>query len=500
MNQAFAGFKMARVSVFLGIVAPIIAALMLAGIAQGQVQLNQVSTDTFTNTTSQHATEVEPDTFAFGSTIVGAFQEGRFVTGGGSSDLGFATSTDSGTTWTNGVLPGTTTLVGGPYDRISDPSVAFDSAHGVWLITGIAIKNTVGVAVVASSSSDGINWNNPVVVNTTNGFDDKEWIVCDNHSASPFFGHCYVEWDDAGFGDEVRMSTSTDGGQTWGAAVNVPSAFGLGGQPLVQPNGTVVVPFAGNGIQAFTSSNGGTSWSSPVTVSTVTDHFVAGGMRTSSLPSAEIDAAGTVYVVWQDCRFRTGCTSNDIVMSSSSDGKTWSAVSRIPIDASTSTVDHFIPGLAVDPATSGSSAHLALTYYFFPQANCSTSTCKLAVGFTSSTDGGKTWTRGIRLAGPMRVTWIANTDQGRMVGDYMSTSYVNGKAFSVFGKALQPTGSVFNQAMYAPLTGLEASAVEPTFSSAGEQPVPNAQSDHGPRKFYDLEGRVPIPSVLLPPR
>ena len=118
---------------------------------------------------------------------------------------------------------------------------------------------------------------------------------------------------------------------------------------------------------------------------------------------------------------------------------------------------------------------------------------EVAVGFTSSTNGGTNWTRGIRLAGPMRVTWIANTDQGRMVGDYISTSYVNGKAFGVFAKALQPNGTVFNEAMYTTATGLDIFAGGPTFSSAGDQPVPNAKSDHGPRKFYDLEGRVPIP-------
>ena len=34
--------------------------------------------------TSQHGTEVEPDTFAFGLTIVAAFQVGRFFDGGAS--------------------------------------------------------------------------------------------------------------------------------------------------------------------------------------------------------------------------------------------------------------------------------------------------------------------------------------------------------------------------------------------------------------------------------
>ncbi len=81
--------------------------------------------DPYTNTTSQHQTEVEPDTFSFGSTIVSTFQVGRFFDGG-SSNIGWATSTNGGTSWTNGFLPGITKIVNStnPYDRVSDPSVA----------------------------------------------------------------------------------------------------------------------------------------------------------------------------------------------------------------------------------------------------------------------------------------------------------------------------------------------------------------------------------------
>ena len=121
-------------------------------------------------------------------------------------------------------------------------------------------------------------------------------------------------------------------------------------------------------------------WSSTVMISTITDHIVAGNLRTSSLPSAAVDASGRVYVVWQDCRFRMNCSSNDIVMSTSSDGSNWTAPAGIPIDAVTSTVDHFIPALAADPATSGGSAHLALTYNFYPQTACTSATCQLEVG------------------------------------------------------------------------------------------------------------------------
>ena len=42
-------------------------------------------------------------------------------------------------------------------------------------------------------------------------------------------------------------------------------------------------------------------------------------------PSAEVDAAGTVYVARADCRFRSGCPSNDIVIAKSTSETTWAA-------------------------------------------------------------------------------------------------------------------------------------------------------------------------------
>jgi len=66
-----------------------------AGTLAYAASLIQISSDPFTNTSSNHKREVEPDTFAFGNTIVSAFQQGRFFDGGG-SDIGFATSTDGG--------------------------------------------------------------------------------------------------------------------------------------------------------------------------------------------------------------------------------------------------------------------------------------------------------------------------------------------------------------------------------------------------------------------
>jgi hypothetical protein len=416
--------------------------------------LTQVSTDPYTNASSQHATELEPDTFAFGNTVVASSQVGRF-TDGGASNIGWNTSTDGGTTWQHGMLPGITVNQGGTWARVSDPSVAYDAKHGTWLITGLVINAQVGGAGVSvSRSTNATTWQNPVMAIGTAGLDyDKEWIVCDDTTTSPFYGNCYIEVDVTTNGNQVILSTSSDGGATWSAPKSpAGGATGLGGQPLVQPGGTVVVPYSGNGatIRAFTSTNGGSSWNSSVLVSNVSSHGVAGNLRDGEgLPSAEIDGAGKVYVAWADCRFRTGCPANDIVYSTSSNGTTWSAVTRVPTDATTSGIDHFIPGIGVDKATSGATAHIGLYYYFYPNANCTAATCQLEVGYTSSINGGSTWSAPATVAGPMSLSQIADTTQGRMVGDYISSSIVGGRAVSVFAVGKAPTnGKAFDEALY----------------------------------------------------
>src|SRR5207245_1122052 len=210
-----------------------------------------LSPDPYTNPTSPHQTEVEPDTFAFGNTVVSAFQVGRFFDGG-ASNIGFATSIDGGNSFADGFLPGTSpfSTPASIYARVSDASVAFDATHAVWIISYLGIVpagNTSEVDVLVSRSMDGgLTWGNPVVVKADSDFNDKNWTGCDNTTSSPFYGNCYTEFDDATLGDLIQMSTSPDGGLTWGPALaTADGAHGIGGQPLVQPSGRVVVPIVG---------------------------------------------------------------------------------------------------------------------------------------------------------------------------------------------------------------------------------------------------------------
>ncbi|MFN8490512.1 MAG: sialidase family protein [Caldilineaceae bacterium] len=377
------------------------------------------------NTTNHHA-NVEPDSFSNGSTIVAAYQVGRIYDGGACA-IGFSTSTNNGATWTSGLLPGITKYNGGgAFDRATDAAVAYDAKHNTWMISSLVLTEAggvKGVGIRTSLSTDGgFTWNTVTSIPNSAGMvsPDKNWIVCDNTSTSPYYGNCYTEWDDNGAGNRMEMSRSTDGGLNWSVAATNSSGI-IGGQPVVRPDGTVIVPTANaneTAIGAFNSTNGGASWSAVTTIATVRHHTVAGSLREGPLPSAEIDSAGTVYVAWSDCRFRSACKTNDIVYAKSTNatGTTWSTVTRVPIDGTGSGIDHFIPGLAVnkDALHTG---QLGLTYYFYNSGST-----VLNIGFISSSNGGSTWGTPTTVSTATSV-WAATTSQGRMVGDYISTSY-----------------------------------------------------------------------------
>jgi hypothetical protein len=441
--------KLSRRGLALGVVssAALLSVTLVPTAASAALTAVQIGTDPFTqatckaSTTTNHHADVEPDSFSFGSTIVAAYQVGR-VYDGGACAIGFSTSTDNGATWTSGLLPGITKWAGGTNDRATDAAVAYDAKHGAWLVSSLTLVEAGGLrgnAVVTSRSTDGgLTWSAPFTT-ATGGDLDKNWIVCDNTSTSPFYGNCYTEWDDHGNGNRLEMSRSSDGGQTWSAPATNNSGV-IGGQPVVRPDGTVIVPIDNaneTAVGAFNSTNGGASWSAMTTITTIRHHRVAGSLREGPLPSAEIDGSGTVYVAWTDCRFRQSCRVNDIVLTHSlnATGTSWSAVTRVPIDATSTRIDHFIPGLAVNRSTSGSTAQLGLTYYFYPAG-----TTQLSVGFISSTNAGATWSTPQTVISGMSSTWAATTSQGRMVGDYISTSYGSDNlARGVFGSALAPT-------------------------------------------------------------
>jgi len=419
--------------------------------ASCEVVSRRLSVDLSTNPSSQHETAVEPDDAAWGSTVVAAYQLGRF-SNGGASNIGFATSTDAGRTWRRGVLPGVTVESNPPGTQTaaSDPTVAYDAALGAWLIGTLTLEPGSSHVLVARSD-DGSSWATPVVAATGPEL-DKDWLTCDNGATSPHRGRCYLEYTDDQQNITVSQS-SDDGGLTWSQPVTAASIL-VGAQPVVLPDGTLVVVagdysdengFHGS-IVSLRSTDGGATFTR-VTVSDVTAD-ANDVMRSSALPSVEADSTGRIYAVWHDCRFRAGCAENDVVLSTSSDGgQTWSAASRVPVAAVSSTLDAFITGLAVDPVVPG---RLAVVYAYFHPGSCASGACLLGAAVQQSRDGGATWTTPQRLdAQPMREDWLARSEGGRMVGDYYSVEFAADRVVPVFTLAAPPLNGRFREAIFA---------------------------------------------------
>ena len=88
-----------------------------------------------------------------------------------------------------------TSVPPGGRPRASDPTVAYDSVHGVWLANTLAIAPD-STRLTIHRSRDGLVWSGPIdaagrrrsIPLTTN------WLTCDNSPVSLFRGRCYLAY------------------------------------------------------------------------------------------------------------------------------------------------------------------------------------------------------------------------------------------------------------------------------------------------------------------
>jgi hypothetical protein len=228
----------------------------------------------------------------------------------------------------------------------------------------------------------------------------------------------------------------------------------------VRPGGTVVVPLettndpsGPTSILLVESRDGGRSWGPARQITqgrTVAD---PGDLVSALTISVAQDASGKLYVVWKDCRFRPGCSANDIVMTTSADGVRWSPVRRV----TGGTADDTLPGIGVDPASSGSSARMGIFYYSFPAPGCTGSPGQIDARYISSADGGATWNTPVQIGKPMSPAWLVKGNDGSVhLGDYFGPAVMpRGNLVVVFPLALTPpSGTTLHENMYTVPGGL----------------------------------------------
>ena len=338
------------------------------------------------------------------------------------------------------ILPGLTVTSAPPgtATRASDPTLAYDSLHGVWLANTLAIAPD-STRLTIHRSRDGIVWTGPIDAARAAAADiayDKNWLTCDNGAASPLRGRCYLAYTLVGEQegeDDVAVQHSNDGGLTWSAAATVHIPV-TGVIPVVQPNGTLTLVFWSprTGMVAVRSTDGGVTLGDPVVISGLRDKS-ARPFRAPPVPAADVDSAGRVVALWQDCRFHQDCDANDIVFARSSDGTAWSQPSRV-----TRGRNAVMPTIGVEPGT----GRLAIAYYALRPDG-------VDAELVTSQDGSR-WSTPQRLnARRMPLTWMPETTLGRMLADYIGVTWSRGRPLVIYALASPPRKQKLRQAIYA---------------------------------------------------
>jgi len=408
--------------------------------------------------------------------VVTGYQEGR-VDGGGDATNGWATSTDGGRTWTHGELPGLTSYPGqsGPFDRASDAVVAFGPSNDVYYSSLVFDDNTgnglrSGMAINVSKDG-GLTWSQPVFFadDQLDGLNDKNWVVVDNSDASGHHkGRVYVVWDrvanvyyDYCDGGCDQLSGWSFGG-TFQQLDAVPAAesSAIGSTPVVLNSGALAVLFRNDG--SVVGVNGAPSASNtatqPYLLSTVAE--LAGSQpfgtplaftppvniaqdltnnvraqRAGSLPSADYDTkTGTLAITWEDGRNHTETHPvNDILVSTSTNGITWSAPVQVNPSSPTDYIDRYNPSIS---ASGDGILHVA--YRSRKEADDLANFSPSALTYyQESGDGGATWSTPLQVSTTPdnNLYYGAFSRSGTFEGDYNGIASAGGYSYVVRDEA-----------------------------------------------------------------
>jgi hypothetical protein len=348
-------------------------------------------------------------------------------------------SSNGGATWGQSFLPLVST------DSFhSDPTVDWTSDGTAWSAT-IGIRGNTLKLRAYKSTDGGATWTFDNTFSGTQKNTDKELIWIDHGATSPFKDRIYACWHN---GNPAYANVRT--GTGWGTPVQVSktestgTAIGCSLASNASGDAFVFWPTTGNSrIVVAKTTNGGSTWGTPVVIATSKDSYDIGvpamaSRRALIYVSGAAYRNGTVnnvYASWTDLTGASGCTApaNEPgtnaastcktriwVARSTNGGTTWGAPVMINNQASLN--DQFNQWMGVDDST----GRIAVIYY----DSVGDSTRKTTnVWYQTSSDNGATWSAAVKLTTAATNETVAGSDSGNQYGDYNSLSIYAGKVF-----------------------------------------------------------------------
>lgn len=318
--------------------------------------------------------------------------ENRYDSGGG-----VYRSTDGGTTWSVGFLPGlvrANTSAPGPYESAGDPAVVSGPNNTFWYANLAFDRTDNANAVAASRSADGgRSWVTHFVVQTSavqgkGLFNDKEWIASDPTDRTG--NTAYVTWTEfSGSSSNIVIAKTTDGGLTWSAPAPVSNQYvnDQGSTVLVDGTGHVYVTFetfngSSDSVAFAVSTNGGASFLTRLIapVNDIPSPLPGATFRDDSFPALALSGS-SLHVVWSNWN---GVDADVVYMRSTNAGATWSD----PVTIGGGPGDQFFPWVAA-----GTGGRVYASWF-----NRTGTGDTYSIAGAASTDGGGSWTAAVTLS------------------------------------------------------------------------------------------------------
>jgi hypothetical protein len=365
--------------------------------------------------------------------LISAWQQNRW-SDEGAQGLGLAASFDGGLTWrlSNAAFSrctGGNSGNAGNYARATDVWLTVTPSGVVYALslsfTGAPLAaGSSSAMLVAQSRDGGLTWSAPtaLIQDGSQFLNDKGSITADSTDAN----YVYAVWDrlTGQTAGPSYFAVTADAGSTWQPARSIydPGAQSqtIGNQIVVLPGDVVLDMFTELGASAalarvMQSTNHGTTWSAPVTVSDLRpvgtrDPNTHAAVRDGSgMASVSVGPGGIIYIVWQDSRF-SGGQHDGIAMTHSADGGlTWSVPVQVNADHN---VQAFTPTIHVR-----ADGVIGVTYYDLRNNTGSPAALLTDCWLVTSSDG--VTFRESHLSGPFDLD-LAPNSHGLFLGDYES--------------------------------------------------------------------------------
>jgi hypothetical protein len=221
------------------------------------------------------------------------------TTAGSSYGQGDYVSTNGGLNWYG------TDLMPNEPANTSDPAPAIDK-NGVFIFTSL---NTNGTAFMYGtySTNYGVNWSTPYTIYGSSS--DKNLSCSDDVPSSPYYGRTYTAWTMWSGAYPIGVSYTTNGGVSWSTAqaINNPTIMSQGADIVVGPGGAVYACWSKQssgsvGIGFSKSTNGGVSWTANETIYATgpmrITPFNGWGLRVNDFPRIACDKSGGTRNGW----------------------------------------------------------------------------------------------------------------------------------------------------------------------------------------------------------